>query len=194
MSLNTIFYVSSGLALFSSLLVISLRNPVKSAIAKVFSFLFISIVWLTLQQEYLALLLIFIYLGAVIIIFLFVIMMLEINTSTKQKRLVFYWPFAILFCSFLSGIIIVITTYTFDGRMMLDYVYSARVIGQEMFTNKYLYVFELSGIILLSSMISAIVLTATHSRKMSSKSTNPALQIQVKAKDRLSIIKMKPEK
>ncbi|WP_192484303.1 MULTISPECIES: NADH-quinone oxidoreductase subunit J [Cysteiniphilum] len=193
MSVNIIFYVFAALTVLGALLVINARNPVRAVIAKVFTFFAAAGVWLTMQQEYLALLLIIVYVGAVLVMFLFVVMMLDINIVIKQKKLVFYWPIVILLCAFLAVLISIVVSHTFADRTMTGGLGTVENLGREMFSNKYLYAFELAGMVLLAAMVSAITLTF-RGKKPGNKSINPSLQIQTQAKDRLTMVKMKAEK
>ena len=56
----------------------------------------------------------------------------------------------------------------------------------------YLLPFEIAGVILLVAMIAAIGLTFRGARE--TKTQKPGLQTQVRKADRLSIIKMDPER
>ncbi|WP_440615990.1 NADH-quinone oxidoreductase subunit J [Cysteiniphilum sp. 6C5] len=193
MSVNIIFYVFAALTVLGALLVISAKNPVRAVIAKVFTFFAAAGVWLTMQQEYLALLLIVVYVGAVLVMFLFVVMMLDIDIVIKQKKLVFYWPIVILLCACLAGLISMVVSHTFADRAMTDGLGTVENLGREMFSDKYLYAFELAGMVLLAAMVSAITLTF-RGKKPGNKSINPSLQIQTQAKNRLTMVKMKAEK
>lgn len=193
MSVNIIFYVFSALTVLGALLVVSAKNPVRAVIAKVFTFFTAAVVWLTMQQEYLALLLIIVYVGAVLVMFLFVVMMLDIDVVNKQKKLVFYWPIVILLCAFLAMLISIVVSHAFGDRTMRGDIVTVENLGREMFSNQYLYAFELAGMILLAAMVSAITLTF-RGKKPGNKSITPSLQIKTQAKDRLRIVKMKAEK
>lgn len=192
MSVNIIFYVFAALTVLGALLVISAKNPVRAVIAKVFTFFAAAGVWLTMQQEYLALLLIVVYVGAVLVMFLFVVMMLDIDIVIKQKKLVFYWPIVILLCACLAVLISIVVSHTFADETMTGGLGTVENLGREMFSNKYLYAFELAGMVLLAAMVSAITLTF-RGKKPGNKSINPSLQIQTQAKDRLTMVKMKAE-
>ncbi|WP_116964507.1 NADH-quinone oxidoreductase subunit J [Fastidiosibacter lacustris] len=193
MSVNIIFYVFATLTVLGALLVISAKNPVRAVIAKVFTFFAAAGVWLTMQQEYLALLLIVVYVGAVLVMFLFVVMMLDIDIIIKQKKLVFYWPIVIVLCVCLAVLISIVATHTFSGKVLTGGLGTVENLGRELFSDKYLYTFELAGMILLAAMVAAITLTF-RGKKPGNKSMNPALQIKTQAKDRLTMVKMKSEK
>jgi len=193
MSVTIIFYIFATLTILGALLVVSARNPVRAVLAKVFAFFAAAGVWLTMQQAYLALLLIVVYVGAVLVMFLFVVMMLDVEKVSKQKKLVVYWPLVIVLCACLAALISVVAIDAFGGRSMTGGLGTVRNLGQEMFANKYLYAFELAGMVLLSAMIAAITL-AFRGKKPGNKSIDPAGQIRTQAADRLTMIKMNVEK
>ena len=178
-----IFYIFAFLSILGSILVISSRNPVKAVLSKVFTFFSVAIIWLIAQHEYLALLLIVIYVGAVLVMFLFVVMMLDINIISKQKKWVRYWPIITFLCIIFISVLSFSFFSTFKLEPMKYYLGSTRILGKSMFSDEYLYIFELAGIILLTSMIASIVLTARGKRK-DNKSIDPNKQIRVTPEDR----------
>ncbi|WP_119343655.1 NADH-quinone oxidoreductase subunit J [Facilibium subflavum] len=193
MTVNIIFYVFAALTILGALLVISAKNPVRAVIAKVFTFFAAAGIWLTMQQEYLALLLIVIYVGAVLVMFLFVVMMIDIDIMSKQKKLVIYWPVAILLCACLAVLISMLVIHSFSGQEMTGGKGTVRALGNLMFSDDYLYAFELAAMVLLAAMVAAITLTF-RGRKPGNKAVNPALQIKVDPKDRLTMLKLDAEK
>lgn len=56
----------------ASMLVVTLRNPVHSALMLILAFFSAAGVWILLQAEFLAIALILVYVGAVMVLFLFV--------------------------------------------------------------------------------------------------------------------------
>ena len=86
-----IFYIFSLLLLSSSIAVVTVNNPVKSAISLVFAFFSSAVLWLLLNAEFLSIILILVYVGAVMVLFLFVVMMLDINISQAKEGFVKYF-------------------------------------------------------------------------------------------------------
>ena len=58
-----------------------------------------------------------------------------------------------------------------------------------MLYSQYIYPLEIAAVILLVAIIAAIALTLRE--RKDSKRTNPADQVRVKAKDRITLVKMK---
>lgn len=187
---DILFYVFASLAIISALVLVLANNPVNSVIAMISTFIFTAGVWIILQQVYLALLLIVVYVGAVLVMFLFVVFMLDLHVE-KQGRLgrFFYALAAVVVCAIFAIIISYAVTHVFAGQKMQGGVGGLRTIGSAMFDNNNLYVFELIDFILLAAMTAAITLTLRAKRK-DNKAVNPTKQVKVRAKDRLTMVKM----
>lgn len=101
---HIIFYIFSGILLFSAVMVVSLRHPVRAVLFLVLAFFASAILWMLLQAEFLALVLIFVYVGAVMTLFLFVVMMLNLDVSPYQKGWVRYFPLGVLLVGLLIAL------------------------------------------------------------------------------------------
>ena len=187
---DILFYIFSSLAIISALVLVLSGNPVNSVIAMIFTFICTAVVWIIFQQVYLALLLIVVYVGAVLVMFLFVVFMLDLHTQKQGRVGIFFYAFAaVIVCTIFAGIISYAVTHVFAGNQMQGGVGGLRIIGQTMFDNNNLYVFELIDFILLAAMVAAVTLTLRSKRK-NNKSIDPAVQVRVKAEDRLTMVKM----
>ncbi|BCD91812.1 NADH dehydrogenase subunit J [Francisella halioticida] len=191
---DILFYIFASLAIISALVLVLGNNPVNSVIAMIFIFIFTAAVWIILQQVYLALLLIVVYVGAVLVMFLFVVFMLDLHVE-KEGRVgrFFYALAAIIVCAIFATIISYAVTHVFAGSSMQGGVGGVKIIGSTMFNKNNLYVFELIDFILLAAMTAAITLTLRPKRK-DNKSVNPAKQVKVRAKDRLTMVKIPSNK
>ena len=69
---------------------------------------------------------------------------------------------------------------------------NTQALGRLLYT-QYLYPVEIAAILLLVAMITAIALTM-RKRKDTNKAINPAIQIRVRAEDRVSLVKMQATK
>lgn len=187
---DILFYIFSSLAIISALVLVLSGNPVNSVIAMIFTFICTAVVWIIFQQVYLALLLIVVYVGAVLVMFLFVVFMLDLHTQKQGRVGIFFYAFAaVIVCTIFAGIISYAVIHVFAGNQMQGGVGGLRIIGQTMFDNNNLYVFELIDFILLAAMVAAVTLTLRSKRK-NNKSIDPAVQVRVKAEDRLTMVKM----
>ncbi len=156
------FLYFSGMALFSSVLTIGLRNPVYCTIALLSTFIHVAGLFVLLNAEFLAAIQIIIYAGAVLILYLFVLMLLNLksNEPVVHRQL---WIALFFGVVILAEILIAL----FKSPMMEQTgpagaaaplaVGNTEAIGLSLF-NEYLLPFELVGIILLGGIIGALVL------------------------------------
>ncbi len=189
MVLTLFFMVFALVAIVSSIMVVTARNPVKSVLSLVVTFVAVAGTWMLLQAEFLSLVLVVVYVGAVMVLFLFVVMMLNVEHVAQQKNWVSYWPFA-LGLALLLGISLLNLLSRFvlgasSGSWNLDNS-NLQQVGLNLFTQQ-LYPFELAALILLAAMIAAISLTF-RGRNMDDKGQVISRQIRVSAKDRLKLI------
>ena len=188
-----IFYIFSLLLLSSSIAVVTVNNPVKSAISLVLSFFCSAVLWLLLNAEFLSIILILVYVGAVMVLFLFVVMMLDINISQAKEGFVKYFSIGIFVFATIAGLLSYFFYNQFDNSSK-NIITSIDLIGTDNTKNlgyllytEYLLAFEIAAIILLLGIISAITLTLRKST--TNKYQNPSQQVNVSKNERLRIIK-----
>ena len=190
-----IFFVFSSLLIISAIGVVTVNNPVKSAIYLVFAFFTSAVLWLLLNAEFLAIILILVYVGAVMVLFLFVVMMLDINISELKEGFVNYFPIG-----FVVFLITTVMLITFFQTQFVDVdkniINEIKIIGDDNTKNlgyllytEYILAVEISAIILLLGIVSAI--TLTHQKNPANKYQIPSEQVNVKKEDRIKIIKDK---
>jgi NADH-quinone oxidoreductase subunit J len=193
-----VFYVFAALLIFASMMVITLRNPVKSALFLVLAFFSAAGLWLLLSAEFLAIVLVLVYVGAVMVLFLFVIMMLDINLARLRAGFGEYLPIGgIVAVLLVLEMALILGSGRFGAQQMpepapvgADYS-NTRALGRLLYT-VYAYPFELAAVILLVAIIAAIALTMR--RRKDTKYQDPAKQINVRREDRIRVIKMPAEK
>ena len=190
-----VFYLFSLLLLYSSINVIISNNAVKSAIHLVFSFFFSAVLWLILNAEFLSVILILVYVGAVMVLFLFVVMMLDINVTAVREGFVKYFSVGLTVFISMAGLLILFFKRDFDNseNNVLNEIKvvsddNTENLGYVLYT-EYLLAFEISAIILLLGIISAI--TLTYKKNTINKYQEPGEQIEVRREDRVKILKDK---
>lgn len=160
----------------------------------VLAFFCSSILWMLIQAEFLSLVLIFVYVGAVMTLFLFVVMMINLDLESLKEGFVRYLPYAIIVLMlFLITMGFALTTpATFTHQTHITLFSSShnntRLLGELLYT-KYLYAFELTGLILLVAIVASISL-AFHGPQADVKTQKIRKQLAASKKDRLKIIKM----
>jgi NADH-quinone oxidoreductase subunit J len=195
---TVLFFVFGTILVAAALGVILARNPVFSALLLVFCFFNSAVIWLLLDAEFLGIVLVLVYVGAVMVLFLFVVMMLDVNLEELRKGLANYWPLAVAVAGFVVFAIVNIIVVKHLGGMSMrtapplaaDYS-NTRDLGTALFT-QYAYPAQIAAVILLVASVAAIVLTLR--RRTGGKPQNIAMQVAVRAKDRVRIVKMASEK
>ena len=87
---ETVFFYALGvLALFASLLVVTTRNAVHSALALVSTLISVAGLFVLLRAEFLAGVQVFVYVGGVMVLFLFVIMLVNVGREESGETKVF---------------------------------------------------------------------------------------------------------
>jgi len=193
-----LFYIFSIILVFSSVMVITIRNPIKAVLFLVLAFFTCAGVWILLEAEFLAITLVLVYVGAVMVLFLFVVMMLDNNIEHLREGYTRYLPIGILIAIVIVlEISMVVGPERFGLALYADPVahgadYSnTKELGRILYT-QYVYPFELAAVILLVAIVAAISLTLRPKRH--SRFIQVEEQIYVKRKDRVRLVKMAPEK
>jgi NADH-quinone oxidoreductase subunit J len=195
---DLLFFIVAAALIAAALGVILARNPVHSALLLVLCFFCSAVIWLLLEAEFLGIVLVLVYVGAVMVLFLFVVMMLDINIEELRKGIASYWPLAVAVAGFVIFAMINVIVVKHLGGMSLKSAppmpvpYSnTRELGVALFT-RYAYPAQIAALILLVASVAAIVLTLR--RRTGAKPQDIAMQVAVRAKDRVRIVKMAPEK
>ncbi len=186
------FYFFAAIALISAVMVILARNPVRSVLSLIVTFLSTAVIWLLLGAEFLAVTLVLVYVGAVMVLFLFVVMILDIDFATLRAQLTKWVPLGISLS--LTLFVMLLTILGRDQYMqssvavnqhLSDAVTNVAILGELIFT-QYLFQFEIAGIILLVAIVAAIGLIYRGPRDR--KVQNIAQQIAVTAADRIRLV------
>ena len=155
------FYLFAAVMLGAGLMVVVSRNPVFSVLFLILAFFNAAGLFVLIGAEFIAMLLVVIYVGAVAVLFLFVVMMLDINFAEMRAGFQKYLPLGLI----VGGILVfelVAAIYgdAFSGATLpaMPEISNTRALGNELYT-KYLYLFQIAGLILLVAMIGAISLT-----------------------------------
>ncbi len=163
------FYFFSVIAILSALMVITSRNTVNSVFFLILDFISIGCLFIMVGAEFLGVILLIVYVGAVAVLFLFVVMMLNV-AQQKQSWFIGRKSTHIPSGLFISVVIflellVVIGGWKYKENVMSsstllinENISNTHLIGSVMYTDYILY-FQISGMILLLSMIGAIVLT-----------------------------------
>ena len=170
------FYLFATLTIASAVAVIFARNPVHS------------VLWLILAFFNAAglMLLVIVYVGAVAVLFLFVVMMLDIDFASLRSGFTRNLPFGLLIALVLLAEIVIAVSawkagpFTGGGAPPAASQPNIVALGEQLYS-RYLFPFEIAGLILLVAMIGAIVLT--HRSRGDARGQKAVKQIGRKPKD-----------
>ncbi len=193
------FYTFAVVTVAAGLMVTLSRNPVHSVLWLILAFLSAAGLFVLMGAEFVAMLLIIVYVGAVAVLFLFVVMMLDVDFAELKGEMARMLPLGLLI-----GVVILFELafgigawITSDRAASLRQavtpdaaqVENTRALGLLIY-DKYLYLFEAAGLILLVAMIGAVVLTLRHRRDI--KRQNVLHQMWRDPKKAMELVDVKP--
>lgn len=154
------FYLLSGVAILSGVLVITRRNPVHSALALILTLLCLAGLYLMLYAPFVAGVQIILYAGGIMVLFLFVIMLVNLERSQKEKQFNQQWLAGIFAAIALGGLLVAV--YTRGSTLFLrpearPDPENTQAVGQMLYGN-YMFPFEIASLLLLVAIIGAVVM------------------------------------
>ncbi len=163
-----VFYLFSAIAIASGVLVISSRSPVHSVLYLILAFFNAAGLFLLNGAEFLAMVLVVVYVGAVAVLFLFVVMLLDIDFVKLREGFLQYLPTgALVGLILLVELVLAYASWQFaDGAPLsvgsrtpdISDVTNTEALGRILYTDN-VYLFEISGLVLLVAMVGTILLT-----------------------------------
>jgi len=159
------FYLFAAILIASAMMVVTSRNPVHSVLYLILAFFNAAALFLIAGAEFLAMILVIVYVGAVAVLFLFVVMMLDIDFARLREGFQRYAPFGAVVGGILFlELVLVLGAWQFSADAQelrlspSQGLSNTQAIGRILYTD-YIYLFQISGLILLVAMMGAIVLT-----------------------------------
>ncbi len=155
------FYLFAGVMLTSGLMVVVSRNPVYSVLFLILAFFNAAGMFVLIGAEFLAMLLVVVYVGAVAVLFLFVVMMLDINFSEMRAGFQKYMPLGLVVGGILVFELVTVMygdVFSNTSLPIASEIANTTQLGAVLYT-KYVFLFQIAGLILLVAMIGAISLT-----------------------------------
>jgi NADH-quinone oxidoreductase subunit J len=193
------FYLFAFVAVAAAFMVIWAKNPVHSVLFLILTFVSAAGLFLLTGAEFLAMILLVVYVGAVAVLFLFVVMMLDIDFAKLRATALDYAPIGVLIGLIVAAQLIVVIggatinpeiakTVSMPIPALADRQNTA-ALGDVLYT-RYVFFFQLAGLVLLVAMIGAIVLTLKHRTDI--KRQNIARQVARTPETAISVVNPKP--
>ncbi len=164
----SVFYLVAFLAIFFALMTIFTKNPVHSVLYLVVTFFTLTIHYILLNAQFLAVVNFIVYMGAIMVLFLFVLMLLNMNEESEPMK-----SNLVKVMGAIAGMCLVAT---FLGAFKVIAPNNEMVIGNadvglvknlgKVLFNEFLLPFELSSILLLTAMVGAVLLAKKEGRKV----------------------------
>jgi NADH-quinone oxidoreductase subunit J len=176
MIIDLIFYMFATGMVIGACTAVFIHNSIYSLLSLIFVFFNAAGIFLLSGAEFLAMILIIVYIGAVAVLFVFVVMMVDFNQPNKlfNKK----WLGIISILIFTEVFLLFYQQHQeINERANLQYQGdNISDLGAVLY-NKYFYIFQLSGILLLVAMIGAIVLTLYPNNRLRRRTQSAQQQI-----------------
>jgi NADH-quinone oxidoreductase subunit J len=194
------FYLFAALSVAAAVMVIVAKNPVHAVLFLILAFFNAAGLFVLLGAEFLAMILVIVYVGAVAVLFLFVVMMLDVDFAELRAGFIKNAPVGLL----VGGIVLAELILLFVGRgfgvgvaqhpgspisELGREASNTQQLGLILYT-RYVYFFEVAGLVLLVAMVGAIVLTLQHKANVRRQSI--AKQVARTPATGLEIVKVPP--
>ncbi|HEX6430540.1 MAG TPA: NADH-quinone oxidoreductase subunit J [Niastella sp.] len=164
--MSTLFYISSIVAIASTIMVITRYHPVHALMYLAVSFLSVGMIFLSLGAPFVAALEVIVYAGAIIVLFIFVVMMLNLGRETAQQEKEWLKPKVWLVPSILVLILLVemiVLLFRGSEQEMLVSVVDPRKVALSLY-GEYIIAVELTGFLLMAGIVGAAHI-GKHTRK-----------------------------
>lgn len=156
------FLYFAAIIVVTGFLVVSLRNPVYSALSLLILFFHVAGLYVTLHAEFLAAVQVIVYAGAILVLYLFVVMLLNLK---REDRYHGQLPIGgLLGLTLLTEALLLVASRrggasepTATVEAAAEAIGNTETIGEVLYST-YLFPFEVASLILLVAMIGAIIL------------------------------------
>jgi NADH-quinone oxidoreductase subunit J len=151
-------------SIIASLLVITRKNPIHSALFLVLTFLCVAVLYLLLYSQFIAIIQVVVYAGAIVMLIVFVIMLLDLEEELRSGLKLLYSKVigGLVAVIFLLGIILAVVAKSPTGKVgpytTEKVTANVKAVGEVLFT-QYLFPFEIVSILLVAAIIGAVILS-----------------------------------
>ncbi|GGB66801.1 NADH-quinone oxidoreductase subunit J [Blastomonas aquatica] len=178
------FYLFASVVIASGAFTILARNPVHSVLWLILAFFNAAGLMILIGAEFIAMLLVIVYVGAVAVLFLFVVMMLDIDFAELRGGFMKNLPLGLALAAvFLAELVFGIGAYRAGNIELGEHALNPARMGAsniqavgELLYTRYVFLFEMAGLVLLVAMVGAIALT--HRKRAGVRPQNIGSQVR----------------
>ena len=161
-----VFYALAALITIASIMVISSRNAVTSAMFLVMDLFLLAGLYATMDAHFVAAIQVLVYAGAIVVLFMFVIMLLNLAPAERTRVRIAPPELAVLIATIVGFLAVAVLLATgqptgVSGQLTAEAIQKAGgntfVVGMELYTH-YLWPFELASILILLAIVAAVVI------------------------------------
>jgi NADH-quinone oxidoreductase subunit J len=160
--METIFFtIVAAVAVLSSILVITCKNPINSALSLVMTFFCLATFYVMLDAPFMAAIQVIVYAGAIMVLIIFVIMLLNVRTESGKRS-----SHALVISSIIGFFVLFETCYFLFrstvterplDRALINRLGHTEMIGRALYSD-FLLPFEITSLLLLVAIVGAIIL------------------------------------
>jgi len=161
-----VFIVAGLVSIVASLLMVTRRNPVHSALWLIVAFFSIAIIYISLNAQFIAVAQVIVYAGAIMMLILFVIMLIHLESEQELTgkitgaKIIASFITVILFLEIVAAVL----SFRVTGKRgpftteILDGFGNVRSVGMVLY-GRYMFPFEIASILLLIGIVGAVILS-----------------------------------
>jgi NADH-quinone oxidoreductase subunit J len=161
-----LFYALALILVTFSILTVTARNPVRSAVYLVSALLAVAGFFFLMEAEFVGAVQVLVYVGGIMVLFLFVIMLVSIEALDRQPKVSRQWRtgvvLAVVLCLELSLLIFRGTVSLEEGLAESGIIGATETMNTEavgtVLYSTYLLPFEIASVLLLVAIVGAVVL------------------------------------
>ena len=161
-----LFYTLALILVTFSILTVTARNPVRSAVYLVSALLAVAGFFFLMEAEFVGAVQVLVYVGGIMVLFLFVIMLVSIESLERQPKVSRQWRtglvLAVVLCLELSLLIFRGTVSLEEGLAESGIIATTETMNTEavgtVLYSTYLLPFEIASVLLLVAIVGAVVL------------------------------------
>jgi NADH-quinone oxidoreductase subunit J len=159
-----IFLGMAFTSILASLLLITRKNPIHSALLLVLNFLCVAAIYLLLQSQFIAVVQVIVYAGGIVMLIVFTIMLLDLEAEVRSGLKLLYSKvigggLAVLFFFAIFYSVAASSVTGKPGPYTPEKVSAnVKVVGEVLFT-QYLFPFEIVSILIVAAIVGAVVLS-----------------------------------